>query len=78
LLKPLHETNKIIENHLEEIIDLYKNGVSLRILAKQFGVNRKRLITHIPDEAKRAKNEWFKLRKREDNPKNIPIICITT
>lgn len=78
LLKPLHVTNKIIDENLEEIIKLYKEGISLRELADRFGINRKRLITHIPEDVKRTKNEWFKLRKRETNPKNIPIICITT
>lgn len=76
--KPLHESNKLVNDNLDEIVELYRNGMSLRLLAEKFGVNRKRLITHIPEDAKRAKNEWFKLRKRETNPKNIPIICITT
>jgi len=77
-LKPLHETNKIIDDNLQEILRLYSEGVSLRVIGKMFGVDRKRITKYIPDDLRRSKNEWFKLRKRETNPKNIPIICITT
>lgn len=77
-LKPLNETNKIIDDNLEEMLDLYRQGVSLRVIGEQFKVDRKRLIKYIPDDMKRAKNEWFKLRRRETNPKNIAIICTTT
>jgi hypothetical protein len=77
-LKPLHETNKIIDDNLEEMLELYRQGVSLRVIGEQFKVDRKRLIKYIPDDMKRDKNEWFKLRRRETNPKNIAIICTTT
>ena len=77
-LKPLCETNKVIDDNLNEMLELYKQGMSLREIGHKFKVDRKRLVKYIPEEMKRAKNEWFKLRRRETNPKNIPIICITT
>lgn len=77
-LKPLCETNKVIDDNLNEMLELYKQGMSLREIGQKFKVDRKRLVKYIPEEMKRAKNEWFRLRRQETNPKNIPIICITT
>lgn len=77
-LKPLCETNKVIDDNLNEMLELYKQGISLREIGQKFKVDRKRLVKYIPEEMKRAKNEWFRLRRQETNPKNIPIICITT
>lgn len=77
-LKPLNKTNKIIDENIEEILELYKGGMSLRALSEKFNINRKRLSPYITEDLRRAKNEWFKLRRREDNPNNIPIVCTTT
>lgn len=77
-LKPLCETNKVIDDNLDEMLELYRQGMSLREIGQKFKVDRKRLVKYIPEEMKRAKNEWFRLRRRETNPKNIPIICTTT
>jgi len=77
-LKPLHSTNKKVDENIEEILKLYKEGVSLRVIEDIFKISRKRLTKYIPDDLRRAKNEWFRLRRQETNPKNIPIICITT
>lgn len=77
-LKPLFEGNKIINDNLEEMLELYKQGVSLRLISEQFKVGRSRIIKYIPEEMKRGKNEWSRLRRREINPKNIPIVCTTT
>jgi hypothetical protein len=77
-LKPLCEGNKIIDENLEEMLELYKKGVSLKLISERFGVNRRRITKYIPNDMRRNKNEWFRLRRQETNPKNIPIICITT
>ena len=77
-LKPLHETNKKIDENIDEILKLYKEGVSLRVIEETFKISRKRLTKYIPEDMRREKNEWFRLRRQETNPKNIPIICITT
>lgn len=76
--KPTNNSHKIITDNLTEIIQEYKQGYSLKILAEKYNVNRKRLTQYIPEELKRKKNGWFSLRKRETNPKNKQIICITT
>lgn len=77
-LKPLCETNKVIDDNLNEMLELYKQGISLREIGEKFKVGRERLVKYIPEEMKRTKNEWFRIRRQETNPKNIPIICITT
>lgn len=69
---------KIIIDNLDYILDKYQKGHSLKLLAKEFNVTSKRLSAHIPEEIKRKQNGWFSLRKREENPKNKSIVCITT
>jgi len=76
--KKPNKNYKIIIDNIDYIIQKYKEGYSLRVLAEEFGVTRDRLTKHIPEEFKRKKNGWFSLRKRETNPKNKPVICITT
>ena len=64
-MKPLHISNKIIEDNLEKILLLYQEGISIQDISKQFKVNTNKLLMYIPQETK-------------NNPRNIPIICITT
>lgn len=76
--KPTNNSHKVITENLENIIEQYKKGNSLKIIAEKFNVNRTRLVKYIPEELRRKKNGWFSLRKRETNPKNKKVLCITT
>lgn len=78
IIKKPNKSHKIITDNLNYIINKYKEGYSLKLLAEEFNINRARLTKYIPEEVKRKKNGWFSLRKRETNPKNKPVICITT
>lgn len=76
--KPTNETARLIMENLDEIISEYKKGHSLQVLAEKFHINRGRLSQYLPKELKRKKNKWFSLRKRETNPKNKRVTCLTT
>jgi hypothetical protein len=76
--KPTNKSHKTIIENLNSIIEDYKKGNSLKIIAEKFSVNRARLVKYIPEELRRKKNGWFSLRKRETNPKNKKVLCITT
>jgi hypothetical protein len=76
--KPLKDYHKIIENNIKEILELYSLGISLRELSKKFKVSRSRLVKYIPEDLRREKNEWFKLKRRLISPNSKEIICIET
>lgn len=76
--KPTNNSHKIIISNLNSIIEEYKQGNSLRIIAEKYDITRERLSRYIPDELKRKKNGWFSLRRRETNPKNKKIMCTNT
>lgn len=78
LLKPLHIGNKKINENISKILELYKEGVSLKELQKRFGIARARITKYIPDNLRREKNEWFKLNRRKISPSNKKILCIET
>lgn len=76
--KPTNNSHKIIINNLDFIIEEYRQGNSLKIIAEKYNITRERLTRYIPDELKRKKNGWFSLRRRETNPKNKKIMCTNT
>jgi len=74
--KPLKEGNKIITERMDEFLKLYSEGVSLRELQNIFGVPRGRLTKYVPEDLKREKNEWFKIKARNISPNNKKVICL--
>ena len=78
LPKPLHKGNKEVLSKLPEILKLYSEGYTLKELDKMFNIPRIRLTRYIPDDLRRGKEEWLRIKKQKISPNNLPIKCVET